>query len=109
MKKLFIVVNECHGGFPIYGLNREYKSVKAFKEAMAKLYSLTRREIDTKYNGWHPLLCSNPVLHVLHLADNEYYEIDEYDGYESLHIFKKGEIQSKVVAKHEFDLSAEDE
>ena len=109
MKELFIVINECHGGFPIYGLSREYKSVKAFKEAMAKLYSLTNTEIATKYNGWHPLFCANPVLHVLHLADDEYYEIDEYDGYESLQLFKKAEIKSRVVAKHEFDLSERDE
>jgi len=109
MKKLFIVVNECYGGFPAYGLNRQYNSVKEFKDAMTKLVNLTSTEIATKYNGWHPLMCSNPVLYEIELADDEAYEIDEYDGYESLNIFKKAEIQSEVVAKHGFDLSAIDE
>lgn len=109
MKKLFIVINECYGGFPVYGLKREYNSVEEFVETMRRLTNLTKDEITSKYGGWHPLTGSNPVLYEIELADDEAYEIDEYDGYESLHIFKKAEIQSEVVAKHGFDLSAIDE
>ena len=109
MKKLFIVINECYGGFPIYGLKREYNSVEEFVETMRRLINLTKDEITSKYGGWHPLTGSNPVLYEIDLADGEGYQIDEYDGYESLSIYKKAKTQSKIVSMHGFDLSILDE
>lgn len=109
MKKLFVVVNECYGGFPIYGLNREYNSVKEFVETMRRLINLTRDEITSKFGGWHPLNGSNPVLYEVELADGEGYQIDEYDGYEYLRIYKKAKAQSRIVSTHGFDLSILDE
>jgi hypothetical protein len=96
MKVKFVVINDCYGGFPHEGVNREYKSPKAFKKAMKRLINLTKDEVLREFGGWHPLTSSNPVLYKIKLAKDEYYSIDEYDGMESLHIYKKGSIKSTV-------------
>lgn len=94
MKK-FVVVNECYGGFP-NGVEREYNSRKEFEMLIGFLALLTKEQVAEKYMGYHPLECSNPVLYELDLAEDEGYRIDEYDGFESLHIYKTAECTSVV-------------
>ena len=94
MQVKFVAINNSYGGFPLNGVEREYESVEAFNKVMDELTNLNKEDIKNKFNGFHPLNCSNPVLYKINLADDEYYSIDEYDGMESLHIFKKGSITS---------------
>ena len=93
MQVKFVAINNSYGGFP-HEIEREYESVEAFNKVMDELTNLNKEDIKNKFNGFHPLNCSNPVLYKINLADDEYYSIDEYDGMESLHIFKKGSITS---------------
>lgn len=94
MKK-FVVVNECYGGFP-NGIDREYDSRKEFEKTIGHIMFLTKEEVEQKYMGCHPLDCSYPILYELDLAEGENYRIDEYDGFESLHIYKTAECTSVV-------------
>lgn len=94
MKK-FVVVNECYGGFP-NGIDREYSSREEFEKTIGHIMLLTKEQIEKKYFGAHPLDCSDPVLYELDLAEGESYRIDEYDGFESLHIYKTAVCTSVV-------------
>lgn len=94
MKK-FVVVNECYGGFS-RAVEREYDSRKEFEMLIGFLTLLTKEQVEEKYVGYHPLEHSNPVLYELDLAEDEGYRIDEYDGFESLHIYKTAECTSVV-------------
>ena len=93
MQVKFVAINNSYGGFP-HEIEREYESLEAFDKVMDELINLSEEDIKDKFYGFHPLNCSNPVLYKINLADDEYYSIDEYDGMESLHIFKKGSITS---------------
>ena len=95
MKK-FVVVNECYGGFPSRGVKREYDSREDFEKTIKDLILLTKEQVEEKHFGAHPLDCSYPVLYELDLAEDENYRIDEYDGLESLHIYKTAECTSVV-------------
>lgn len=89
----FIAINNCYGGFPT-DMNREYNSIQEYKNDLNKLQSVTDDEVATKYGGFHPLMCSAPILYEVNLADDEYYEINEYDGMEGISFYKKGDIKS---------------
>lgn len=96
MTTKFVVINECYGGFP-NGMEREYNSIEEFENNLKRLENLTTKEVNRDHHGWHPLMCSNPVLYKIELADDEYYDIDEYDGMESLSFYKKGSINSQAI------------
>lgn len=92
MKK-FVVVNECYGGFS-GGMEREYNSQKDFEKDLGFLMLLTKEQVEKDYDRYHPLQFAKPVLYELDLAEDEDYRIDEYDGYESLIIFKTAKLTS---------------
>ena len=96
MTTKFVVINKCYGGFP-NDMEREYNSIEEFENNLKRLENLTAEEVSRDYNDWHPLMCSNPVLYEVELADDEYYDINEYDGMESLSFYKKGGIKSKAI------------
>ena len=98
MKK-FIHINNCYGG-PCSALKREYDSPEEFQEDFNNLLNLSEQELSEKYYMFHPLLCSEPVLLEIELADDEVWDIDEYDGLESLTFRKKLNISSKIIAEH---------
>ena len=108
MQVKFVAINNSYGGFP-HGIEREYESVKAFDKVMDELINLSEEDIKYKFYGSHPLICSNPVLYKINLADDEYYTIDEYDGMESLHIYKKGDITSTFEKVSEIKSNDTDE
>lgn len=89
----FVVINNCYGGFPD-DMKRQYNSIQEYKDDLNRLQSVTDDEVVEKYHGFHPLMCSNPVLYEINLADDEYFEIDEYDGMESISFHKTGDIKS---------------
>ena len=98
MKK-FIHINNCYGG-PCSALKREYNSPEEFQEDLNNLLNLSEQELSEKYYMFHPLLYSEPVLLEIELADDEVWDIDEYDGLESLTFRKKLNISSKIIAEH---------
>lgn len=98
MKK-YIHINNCYGG-PCSALKREYDSPEEFQEDLNNLLNLSEQELSEKYYMFHPLLFSEPVLLEIELADDEVWDIDEYDGLESLTFRKKLNISSKIIAEH---------
>jgi hypothetical protein len=81
MKKLLVAINNNYGGFP-FELKREYSSVKEFQK-------------DCKIAGDDAKAVQ---LLAIELADNEYYVISEYDGWENIHFKKKEGCSSRILA-----------
>ena len=99
MKK-FIHINNCYGG-ACSALKREYDSPEEFQKDFNNLLNLSEQELSEKYYMFHPLLYSEPVLLEIELADDEVWDIDEYDGLESLTFRKKLPINSLIIGRYD--------
>ena len=81
MKKLLVAINNNYGGFPLE-LKREYNSLQEFEKDC--------------------LMAGNDAkavqLLAIELADDEYYVISEYDGWESIDFKKKKGCSSRILA-----------
>lgn len=81
MTNLLVAINNNWGGFPCE-MKREYSSLKEFEE-------------DCKIAGDS---ATDVQLLAIELADDEYYVIREYDGWESIEFKKKEGCKSKILA-----------
>ena len=106
MKKIFIAINECVGGYPCWfeeEIGREFESPEAFDKAVQDHINKdwVKWFNSEDYKNYNPFEHFRLYLYEIELADDETYVIHENEtGWESIHFMKIAPTTSKFIDVH---------